>query len=254
MSNEDAMIDEFLNGKGDLHSLTASKVYSEIRGEYVEVSKKKNTELRQNAKVLNFAMSYGAGAYKIGKGLNVSQEEAQNIVNSFFSAFPKLSDYFKAGHRFVRNNGYVVIDPLTKRRSYFAFYEKYMELHKTVEEFKLQQRRNRALKLDKQIWSDYYTLKGAMERASQNYRIQGLAASMTKIALVYFYNHLLDNNLFDKVEINLVLHDELVIISDADIAEEMDKVLADCMVKAGSHFCKRIPMEVSGGPCIVWDH
>jgi DNA polymerase-1 len=248
MSNEDAMIEEFVNGKGDLHSLTATKVYG------VEVKKHKNPELRQDAKMLNFAMSYGAGAYKIAKALNKSQEEAQGIIDSYYNAFPKLENYFKGGHRFVRANGYVVIDPLTKRRSYFPFYEKYLKLHEVVEDFKRKQRRDRSLKLDKQIWSDYYTYKGIMERASQNYRIQGLAASMTKIALIYFYNHLLENDLFDDVEINLVLHDELVVMAKEELAEEIDKVLTDCMMKAGKHFCKRIPMQVSGGPCKVWDH
>ena len=254
MSNEDSMLDEFMHGRGDLHSLTAMKVYSKIQGKEIEVNKKKNIHLRNNAKILNFAMSYGAGAYKISKGLNVSQEEAQDIIDSFFKAFPKLNNYFKTGHDFVKSKGYVVVDPLTRRRSYFPFYKKYLALHEKVESFKVLQRMDRSLKLDKEIWSDYYTLKGIMERASQNYRIQGLAASMTKIALIYFYNYLLDNNLFEQVEITVVLHDEIVVTTTDSFAGDIDKILSKCMVDAGSHFCKRIPMKVSGGPCAIWDH
>lgn len=56
MSSEEAMIDEFVNGTGDLHSLTASKIYSQIRGEYVEVNKKVNSGLRQVGKTINFAL------------------------------------------------------------------------------------------------------------------------------------------------------------------------------------------------------
>lgn len=254
MSNEDAMIDEFVNGTGDLHSLTASKVYSEIRGEYVKVDSKTNTGLRQNAKTLNFAICYGAGAYKIGKALKVSQEEAQKIIDSFFAAFPKLDAYFKEGHKFVREHGYIVIDPVTRRRSYFPFYDKYLKLHHEVENFKSKQRLDKNAKLDKSTWSDYYTLRGIMERTSQNYRIQGLAASMTKIALVLFYEYLLQHDLFDDVEMILVLHDEIVVMAKDDLVERIDEVLTECMLKAGKTFCKRIPMQVSGGPCTVWDH
>lgn len=199
-------------------------------------------------------MSYGAGAYKIAKALNVSQEDAQKIIDGFYASFPKLEAYFKEGHKFVRENGYIVIDPITRRRSYFPFYDKYLKLHKEVENFKLKQRQDKNAKLDKSIWSDYYTLRGIMERTSQNYRIQGLAASMTKIALVLFYEYLLQHDLFDDVEIILVLHDEIVVMAKDDLVERIDEVLTECMLKAGKTFCKRIPMQVSGGPCTVWDH
>jgi DNA polymerase-1 len=254
LSNESSMINEFVNGTGDLHSLTASKVYSSIRGEYVHVDKKTNTGLRQNAKTLNFAISYGAGAYKIAKGLKVSEEEAQKIIDNYYESFPMLEAYFKNGHKFIKDNGFIIIDPVTRRRSYFPLYDRFVKLNKQIEEFKKIQRINKEAKLDRSIWSDFYTLKGIMERISQNYRIQGLSASMTKIALVLFYQYLLEHNLFDKVEIILVLHDEIVVMAKDEEVERIDKVLTDCMLKAGKVFCKRIPMEVSGGPCTVWDH
>lgn len=249
MSDEIAMIKEFVEGNGDIHGLTASKVYSKIEGKEVIVNKKTNSHLRHNGKTLNFAMSYGAGAYKIGKGLNISQEEAGEIIESFYKAFPKLSDYFKSGHKFVTENGYILVDNVTKRRSYFPFFKDYLKLKDQIEDFK-----RKKTPITKSMWSEFFTMKGVMERASQNYRIQGLAASMTKSALVYFYKYLLENDLFDSVQMILVLHDEIVVLAKDEVADQVDKALEECMMRAGRIFCKRVPMEVSGGICEVWDH
>jgi DNA polymerase-1 len=49
-SNEQSMIDEFVLGTGDLHSLTASKVFRK------KVDSKTNKHLRQIGKTLNFAI------------------------------------------------------------------------------------------------------------------------------------------------------------------------------------------------------
>lgn len=54
-AKEDSMIDEYLHGTGDLHSLTGSRVFSLIEGKPVTVSKKENSHYRNIAKVVNFA-------------------------------------------------------------------------------------------------------------------------------------------------------------------------------------------------------
>lgn len=253
------MIEEFLYRNGDIHSLTATKVFSLIRGEKVEVSSTVNTDLRYIAKTVNFGSLYGIGAYKLAKNLSIDPELAEQILESFYLTYPKLDAYFKKGHKDVLNSGYVLIDNVTGRKSWFAFYDEYLHLKSIVEDYKERQyvakREGTTIKpLPKDVWSDFFTLKGIMERASQNYKIQGGAASMTKVAMILMYNYLLENNLFDKASIILALHDEIVLEADESIAEEINSKLNEFMLEAGKIFCKSIPMKSDGGPSALWEH
>lgn len=249
ISKEDSMIKEFNEGTGDLHSLTASKVYSTLRGEHVEVSKKVNGDLRTIGKMLNFAISYGASAYKIAQGAKCSEEEAENIIESFFTAFPKLNSFFTKGHHFVKENGYVLIDEFTKRRSYIPGFKEFKELEEMTEVY-----RQTGTKPPKSHWSRYFTLKGSMERASQNYRIQGSSASMTKMSLIFMYDYLKKEDLFGKIDILLALHDEIVLEADDEYAELANDSLNKFMVEAGNYFSPLVPMISDGGTTKVWDH
>jgi DNA polymerase I len=249
LSNDESMIDEYTIGGQDLHSLTASKVYSQIRGEKVPVSSTENKHLRSHGKTLNFAISYGASAYKISKSLSISKEEGQDIIDSFYKSFPSLRNFFREGHKFVLSHGYVLIDSFTKRRSYFPFFTEFNELQEKIDLLKKDK-----LPVPKSYWSDFFTYKGEMERSSQNYRIQGLAASMTKAALVMLYDRLYKEKQLDKVKILLALHDEIVLECDEELKEATDKLLQQFMISAGALFCKKVPMAADGGPCTVWEH
>jgi DNA polymerase-1 len=257
LSGEESMIEEFVHGSGDLHSLTASKVYSKIRKEHVPVSKKtgENIHLRHVGKTLNFAISYGASAYKISKGLGISKEEGQEIIDSFFESFPGLDKFFKKGHKFVLKNGYILIDRITGRRSYYEYFEDFVEKEHYLKAVKREDReRGTKTKISKRFWSEFFSAKGEMERNSQNYRIQGLAASMTKAAMVMLYDELLKKDLLDEVKMILVLHDEIVLEATDKHSEYADKLLSECMVNAGRIFCPNVPMKTDGGISQVWDH
>lgn len=267
LSEEPSMIDEFVHGSGDLHSLTASKVYSKIRNEHVPVNKNvrdssgrivyaaQNEHLRQVGKTLNFAISYGASAYKISKGLSISTEEGQEIIDSFFAAFPGLNKFFKKGHKFILRNGYILVDKITGRRSYYKYYDDYLSKLKLLVDAKEKESlTGETVDLPKKFWSEFFTAKGEMERKSQNYRIQGLAASMTKAALVMLYDILYSEKLLDEIKLILVLHDEIVLEASDEYSEYADEQLSTCMVNAGRIFCPKVPMKTDGGISQVWEH
>lgn len=258
-SRESSMQNEFIHGVGDLHSLTATKVYTQINGVDTPVNKDENSHLRQVGKVLNFALSYGASAFKIAQQLAVDESEGSKIVKSFYKAFPMLEDYFKGQHSFVKSHGYVLIDNYTKRRSYFPYYKEYLQVSQALEEYQNYRAEARNMGMEepefpRKLYSNYMKMRGSMERASQNYRIQGTNASMTKIAMIKMYDYILDNKLQDKAAIVLSLHDEIVLEADEDIADELDSKLSEFMIFSGTLFCPKVPMEVDGGVSTVWDH
>ena len=54
--------------------------------------KNKYPKLRQDAKAYSLGIRYGAKSGKISQLLNISKEEAQDIIDSYFKAFPLLKD------------------------------------------------------------------------------------------------------------------------------------------------------------------
>ena len=96
--------------------------------------------------------------------------------------------------------------------------------------------------------------RGNIERMSLNYTIQGTSADITKLAGIYMFRYLKDNDLLFKVLMPNVVHDELIIECSTDKAESLAKILQNCMERAGDKFCKTIPLKAE--PCItkIWAH
>lgn len=64
-----------------------------------------------------------------------------------------------------------------------------------------------------------------------------------RLALIHFFYYLRDNNLLGKVKICVCPYDEINCEAPDDIAEDIAKVLYNCMVKAGSYFCTRCRLD-----------
>lgn len=83
----------------------------------------------------------------------------------------------------------------------------------------------------------YLTIKGEIERTSQNYVIQGEAASITKLAEVLLRKERLRNPIFDIV---LSIHDEIILECTNEHAANVRNILQTCMESAAEYFCKRV--------------
>jgi DNA polymerase-1 len=96
--------------------------------------------------------------------------------------------------------------------------------------------------------------RGDIERMSLNYPIQGSSADITKLAGVYFFRYLVENNLLFKVMLPNVVHDEWIVEAPEDISEAISNKLQECMEDAGLMFCKTVKLKAD--PCITkyWKH
>ena len=85
LSGEERLIDAFKN-KRDIHTETASWVF-DTAPELV------TPELRRAAKMINFGLLYGMSKYGLAERLNVSREEAKEIMTRYFDALPGLQKF-----------------------------------------------------------------------------------------------------------------------------------------------------------------
>lgn len=108
---EDESLLNIIKNKEDFYSRLAILVYDlpEYSADKSSPSflKKHRPELRQAAKAFALGIRYGLGEYKLHKDLNITQQEAKRIVDSYFSSFPKLKSRMDDLQDSARRLGYV---------------------------------------------------------------------------------------------------------------------------------------------------
>lgn len=208
LSGDKGMIDAFKSGE-DIHATTASKVY----GVSLAVV---NSDMRRNAKMVNFGIIYGISAFGLAERLNISRTEAKEIIENYFKQYPDIKEYMDENIAKARAQGYV--ETILGRRRYL-----------------------------RDINSGNATVRGFAERNAINAPIQGSAADMIKIAMINIYRELQMKNL--KSKMLLQVHDELVF--DV-LKEELDEVkpLVEHLMKTALNL--KVPVEVGIGTGDNW--
>ncbi len=130
----------------DIHSLTASQIFN------VDI-RKVTIDQRRKAKAINFGIIYGISQYGLAKQINVSNFEAEEFLNSYFSKFPEIKTYMNNTIKFCRKSGYV--NNIFGRRSHFV-----------------------------NINDKNFNVRNFQERAAINAPIQGSAAEIMRLAMI----------------------------------------------------------------------
>ena len=255
------LLEFYDKGLGDMHSFVASKMHRELEGLTLDEIKKKHKDKRQAAKVAGFAIGYGGSPAAIADQLQVSEEQAQEVYNGYFEAFPGLKEYFDKTKQEGLKNGYVLISPETGKKCYINYYEEFLEVQKEfTKDFWTRYRKLKEIGAGSPTFlemkdkvSKYFTKKGEIERMSLNYPIQGSSAEITKLSAIYFWDeYLVPNNLLFIVKFVNVIHDENLIEAPEELTEEACKELVRCMEKSGEKFCKRVPLKAESAVEKYW--
>jgi DNA polymerase I len=203
LSVEDNMINAFKNGE-DIHNSTASKVFN------VPLNKV-TREQRSNAKTVNFGIIYGVSAFGLSNQTDLSRSEAKELIETYYTTYPKLRSYMSKQIDFARDNGFV--QTVLGRRRYL-----------------------------KDINSRNAVVRGATERNAVNAPIQGSAADIIKIAMINIHNKLEEGNY--KTKMLLQVHDELVF--DA-FKPELENVKALIKTEMENAYKLSVPLDVDFG-------
>jgi DNA polymerase-1 len=165
-------------------------------------------EQRDFAKRLNFGVVYGIGAQRFAMMTGMPLSDAEQIMSRYFQTYRGLDAWLRdAARKALRDRS---ARTMTGRLARFNFDPE-----------------------DRQAAS-------LAQRNGKNMPIQGASADILKRALRLLHDKLRDTN----AQVVNIVHDEIVVESDAAQAEEVSRVVEQSMCAAGEEFVTRVPIKV----------
>lgn len=295
-SNDETMIQAYKDGK-DLYAEIASVSFNfpyedclefypegtviEFEGQKVTCGNKthlnkEGKHRRSMAKSILLGILYGRGAASVGEQIGKSPKEAQEIIDKFFKAFPKVKQWIDITMQNAHELGYVE-DILGRRRRLpdiqlpkytitdtsssknssdvnpllgseglvtkvvnprIAYYQKQLDAARGWQQV-------RTIKEQAQKEHIYIRDNSAFisqaDRQAVNSRVQGGAATLTKLAMIRLYNDKRLRELGAKL-VNTV-HDEIMLEVPEANAELACKYLSEDMVDSAKDVVTTVPMK-----------
>lgn len=264
-------VDFIINGHGDTHSFTATKMFSAQMGYPIIVPPKieikeldpegwqlwedcPHKPLRNKGKILNFMLAFGGSAYTLAMKMGIPEKEAQDLYNAYWAGFPKLDVYFKSVKEFALANGYVRFNEITGRTRYFPEWDEYKALKEKADWYYKEygkEARTHIKNNEPGLNSSLGKIKGKIERAAGNSPIQGTASDMTKTAIANLnreadrYNNLHNSD----IKVVLAVHDEIECEFSQEYQTAAEAIHKQAMEDAFKLFCwdkgvENIPINV----------
>ena len=203
LSQDKNMIDAFLSGY-DIHAATAAKIYKISIDEVT-------ADMRRKAKTANFGIIYGISVFGLAERMNVSRQEAKELIDGYFETYPQVKEYMDRSIQVARENGYV--ETIFHRKRFLP-----------------------------DINSRNAVVRGYAERNAINAPIQGSAADIIKVAMSLIHQRLQSNNL--KAKMILQVHDELNFSVPEAEKEIIQKIVIEEMERAYSML---VPLKADCG-------
>ena len=242
------MLKEFLEGSGDMHSLCAKLVFhDELEGIEVKDIKKLRPDLRKKVKPIEFSQQFGGGPRAVADALGCSTAEAKKFVKAYADGFKGVSAFKEKGSRFVRKNGYIIICKYTGHRLNWQDHAKWREIEDIPEQIRVREYSDHELR-------EHDGAAAKWDRLALNVVTQGSGIIILKYAMTMFFKWIVENNLFEKVLICDLVHDEAVIEYPEDMRDVVESKLVKAMEKAASVFCKSLPIPAEPATGLHWIH
>jgi DNA polymerase-1 len=209
MADVPALKEAFEAGE-DIHNRTAQELFGEV-----------NRDTRGRAKTINFAILYGISRWGLAGRLEISADEAQDMISRYYERFPGISIYINETIEKVRERGYT--ETLFGRKTWFP-----------------------------RIKASVQHERQGAERAAINAPIQGTSADIIKRAMVRM-GPALEAAGLPNVKMLLQVHDELVFELPESDVEAASAVIRQVMESAAEPIVKlSVPLGVEIGTGPSW--
>lgn len=203
LSGDKNMIEAFREGY-DIHAATAARIYKEDINDVTR-------DQRTKAKRANFGIIYGITVFGLAERLEISRDEAKQLIDGYFETFPQVHDYMEKAKQMAREHGYA--ETFFHRRRYLP-----------------------------DITSHNATVRNFAERNAINAPIQGSAADIIKIAMIRIYERFRREGI--KSKMILQVHDELNFSVLPEEKEQVEKIVLEEMQNA---YTLQVPLVADSG-------
>ena len=193
MSGDENLINAFKAGQ-DIHRSTASLVFNTPFEDVTDLQ-------RRRAKAVNFGIVYGISAFGLAKDIDVSKKEAQEYIDNYFVAYPKMHAFLENLKAEGKEKGYVTT--MYGRRRPIP-----------------------------ELASSNFMTRQFGERVAMNSPIQGTAADIIKIAMVKVHDRLLLEHMQSKLL--LQVHDELLVETYKPEQSRVEELIREEMENAAA--------------------
>jgi DNA polymerase-1 len=191
LSRDPALLETF-HRDGDIHADTAARLFG------VD-SANVTPDMRRLAKTVNFGVIYGMSGYGLEQATELSREEAEQFIDSYFKKYPQVKEYLESTKQKARELGYV---------------ETILGRKRAIPE----------------IHSSNRNLREAAERMAINMPVQGTSADIIKVAMVKLDREMTRQQL--KSKLLLQVHDELIFEVPEEELDVMKKLVPQIMSTA----------------------
>jgi len=256
--NEKAMINEFLHGSGDMHSLCAYMVYKNIipRDTPIKDIKKLFPHQRKQVKGIEFSQQFGGTEFAIMGVLGCTIEEAREFKTSYEVGFPGIAEFKKKGSEFVRKHGYILMCKYSGHKMYWWDHAEWVKRQKSfTSDFWEDYRNNHKGTGDSiaRMVSKHFKAAAKYDRMALNSPTQGSGSVILKIAMTNFFNWIVDNGHFGIVEIAALVHDESNVIYPETLPE-VPIMQKKFMEEAAALICTKLPIPADVEVADCWKH
>ena len=203
LSGDKNMIEAFREGY-DIHAATAARIYKEDINDVTR-------DQRTKAKRANFGIIYGITVLGLAERLEISRDEAKQLIDGYFETFPQVHAYMEKAKELAREHGYA--ETFFHRRRYLP-----------------------------DITSHNATVRNFAERNAINAPIQGSAADIIKIAMVRIFERFRREEI--KSKMILQVHDELNFSVLPEEKERVEKIVLEEMQNA---YPLQVPLVADSG-------
>jgi DNA polymerase-1 len=208
LAADPGLVEAFRSGT-DIHNVTAARVFG------VE-SKAVTLDQRSKAKMVSYGLAYGMESYGLAQRLNIPVEDAAQILDAYFVAFPNVKAYMDRTVIEARMRGYT--ETLFGRRRPIP-----------------------------ELSNSNFRIRQAGERQAMNAGIQGLAADIFKVALVRVDQALVAAG--TRSRLVLQVHDEVLVEVPEDERAAVGPVVIEIMRDAAQ---LDVPLEVNVSWGTTW--
>jgi DNA polymerase-1 len=201
LAEDPGLVEAFTTGQ-DIHTTTAARIYGVEPGDVT-------LGQRSKAKMVSYGLAYGMESYGLAQRLNIPVDEASEILEAYFAAFPRVRSYMVRTVAEARDRGYT--ETLFGRRRQIP-----------------------------ELSSPNYRIRQAGERQAMNAGIQGLAADIFKVAIVRLDQSLEAEGLASRLI--LQVHDEVILEVPPDEHDRAQELTLEAMQGAAD---LQVPLEVN---------